>query len=475
MDNKLFKLLIIIIFLTTRSPLSVAQSTEELFDQCNKAQSAGKSAETESLFPKVIELEPSNAAGYFNLGNALYKHQKYEEAIAAYQKAIQIKPNFAEAYYKLGNLLQIKPKFTETYYHVGYVLDRYVLNEQSKYEGAIAAYRKAIQIKPDYAEAYYSLGDLLINQQKYEEASIAYHTAIVLNPFKDKTALYQLQIYEKIKSGGQAAVLNIQAAIAIAHNTQRQLALRAKPYPQIPDDSYFLPESTQKPLLAVLRSTAKISALTLAGFSIGSGWVVKRENNTLWIVTNRHVVIDTSSKQPSNKIEVEFYSQLPDICRPRYSAILQYVTQSDEELDLAVLKIADIKPQDIKPLLPELGRIAHDTPVTVIGHPFNINELWSLSFGKVIDYSDNDQKFAISSTTVAEGDSGGPVIDTQNQIVGMLTNVRNEGDLSPKTAITVNLRKILPATKKVGLAYRIDAIMNQLRKWKIIDSAHPAP
>ena len=472
--NKKLLIFFILFFQITRSPVTVAQSIEESIDQCKKAQVLGKSAETKSLFPK--DLEPSNAAGYFNLGNLLYQQQKYEEASTNYRKAIQIKPNFAEAYYNLGNLLQRKPGVTESHYQIGFVLDRSVLNEQSNYEEAIAAYQEAIQIKPDYAEAHYNLGNLLNDQRKYEQAITNYRKAILHNSSKYLDPLYQLQISEKFIQGSykeDQLEYIFARPIDSGKKTQRYLALREKPYPQIADDSYFLPESTQQPLLTVLRSTVRIIAKTSAGFSIGSGWVVKRENNILWIVTNRHVIIDSNSNQPSNKIEVEFFSQLPNICRPKYTAIVQNFTQSDEELDLAVLKISDIKPNDIKPLLPKLGTIVHNTDVTVIGNPFNRNEPWGSDSGTVIDYADNDQKFAISSTTVAEGDSGGSVINNQNQIVGMFTNIRNKGDLSPKTASTVNPRKIQPATEQFGLAYRIDAIINQLRRWKVIDSAQP--
>jgi tetratricopeptide (TPR) repeat protein len=421
-----------------------------------------------------MEVEPRNAGEYFIQGNVLSQEHKYEKAIAAYRKAIQIRLDFAEAYYYLGNLLQIKPDFTEPYYHVGFVLDRYALNEQRKYEEVIAAYRKAIQIEPGYAEAYFDLGNALYQQQKYEEAIAAYRRAILLNPDRYDTVLYQLQIYEKFNTRSQYAD-QLEYVFAVARDSreqlQRYLIAREKPYPQISDDSYFLPELSQEPLLAILRSTARINAMN-PGFHNGAGWVVKRENNTLWIVTNRHVVVDTDTQQTRNKIEVEFYSQLPYICRPKYLATVQNVS-SDEKLDLAVLKIADVKLQDIKPLALQLGWIAHNTSVTVISHSSNENEQWIPTSEKVINYSDSDQKFTISRTTVDEGDSGGPVINVQNQIVGMFTFIRNEGDLDPKIASTTNLKKILPAIEKVGLAYRIDAILNQLRKWEIIDSTQP--
>jgi tetratricopeptide (TPR) repeat protein len=303
---------LIIFCLTTETPVTVAQDIEELFSKCDHDLASRKWVGAKSLFPKAVESEPRNAAEYFNKGNLLSQEQKYEEAIAAYRKAIRIKSDFAEAYDHLGNLLQIKPDFAEPYYHVGYVPD-YVLNEQRKYEETIAAYRKAIQIKPDYDQAYFHLGNFLIDRQKYKEAIGAYRNAILLNPFKYSTALYQLQIYNKFIAGSKEA-LELQAIFSIANNskeTQQHLVFRDNPSPQITNDSYFLPEPSQEPRLALLpsmasildsyflpepsqeprlaalRSTASIlDPTSLVPTPIGAGWVVKRENNTLWIVTN---------------------------------------------------------------------------------------------------------------------------------------------------------------------------------------------
>jgi len=156
---------------------------------------------------------------------------------------------------------------------------------------------------------------------------------------------------------------------------QRLLALRQNPQPVGIDDRQSLPKETEEPLVRVLRSTVRIVTRTTEGRVIGTGWVIKRESSVVWVVTNRHVVSDTRTRRPGDQIEVEFFSELDDNHRPRYPARLEQITAPEDELDLAVLRIPcelSCVPDDIRPLEMHLGRLARNTPVRLIGHPYTI-------------------------------------------------------------------------------------------------------
>jgi superkiller protein 3 len=47
-------------------------------------------------------LDPNYTEAYNNIGLALYKMGRVDEAIIQYQKAVATDPNYAEAYYNLG-------------------------------------------------------------------------------------------------------------------------------------------------------------------------------------------------------------------------------------------------------------------------------------------------------------------------------------------------------------------------------------
>ena len=97
---------------------------------------------------------------FFSLGNVFHSHRKLDEAVAAYRQAIRIKPDYADVHLNLGNALK----------------------ERGSLDDAVAAYRQAIRIKPDYAAAYSNLGNAQMQRGSLDEAVAAYRQAIRIKP-----------------------------------------------------------------------------------------------------------------------------------------------------------------------------------------------------------------------------------------------------------------------------------------------------
>ena len=123
-----------------------------------------------TLWKDCAQKSKENARPHNNLGNALFRQGKLDEAIAHYYEVIRIKPNHFLAHNNLGvalgqqgsfeksishfyKALQIKSDYAEAHNNLGLVLTR-----QGKVNEAIAHFYKALQIKPDYAKAHYNLG-----------------------------------------------------------------------------------------------------------------------------------------------------------------------------------------------------------------------------------------------------------------------------------------------------------------------------
>ena len=150
------------------------------------------------LISQAIKQNPQNATYFCNLGVALKQQGKLDAAVSAYHQAIGIKPDYAEAYSNLGAALhgqgkldeavatdrqaiQIKPDFAEAYSNLGAAL-----RDQGKPDESVDTCRQAIFLKPNFAEAYYNLGLALMALGRLSESRAALEQAIRLAPRNTK-------------------------------------------------------------------------------------------------------------------------------------------------------------------------------------------------------------------------------------------------------------------------------------------------
>ena len=134
------------------------------------------------------------SAECFDCGNALYRLERYEDAIASYDKALEVKPDNHEAWYNRGvalsalgrnddaitsydKALEVKPDKHEAWNNRGVALSALGRNDD-----AITSYDKALEVKPDYYRAWDNRGDALMHLERYEEAIAGYNQAIEINP-----------------------------------------------------------------------------------------------------------------------------------------------------------------------------------------------------------------------------------------------------------------------------------------------------
>lgn len=132
------KYLLYIIFLfLSLAQLSYAQSSTELLQDGDRQYGNEDFIAAEELYRKA-GLEESNLASTFNLGNATFKQERYEEAIEHYLNATRKSED--------------KTQNSNTYYNLG---NAYFNNQ--KLDEAIEAYKQAIRLNPANEEARYNL------------------------------------------------------------------------------------------------------------------------------------------------------------------------------------------------------------------------------------------------------------------------------------------------------------------------------
>ncbi|MEH2330461.1 tetratricopeptide repeat protein [Nostoc sp.] len=389
-----------------------------------------------------MQLNPNDANAYNGLGIALSQQKKLGAAVSAYQKAIQLNPNYAEAYNGLGN----------------------ALNQQKKLDAAVAAYQKAIQLNSNLAYVYNNLGVALREQKKLDAAVATYQKALTLPEDNSGTPasahtlannglglVFQLQekLKEAIEQFDRAEQIDPNFVYASNNNIEARQVWKTKDDTQakgVEDDRQWLPKNdpTLPVKRSVVRITAEFSNSDRQGTEIGTGVVIKREGDRTLILTNRHVIFD--GNEQGKNIQVEFFSSPPsNRVRMRRDGKLFKMTSTDEQLDLAVLEVIGKLPEDIQPLSISSTAIAPKMPIRIIGHSAQRGEdkSWSMQSGQI---SYQNQRLEISQAALKPGYSGSPVIDSQNQLLGIVFAKKGEDR---------------------DLAYPMSEVQKQLLTWSI--------
>lgn len=218
-----------------------------------------------------------------------------------------------------------------------------------------------------------------------------------------------------------------------------------------PAPTQFLPPAV---LDEVKKATVfvKVETATLAGS--GSGFVVKADAGTAYVVTNQHVVTppqDASLPSVFRLPRGPMFRRPFPLMRgpdqavitlvfqsgtPRERSVPATVVLSDADRDLAVLRVANVS--DLPRAIPLIRnpRLVETMPVFLFGFPFGEalatshgNPAITVGKGSVSSIRLDDQgevaRIQIDGD-LNPGNSGGPVVDGQGRLVGIaVAKVRN--------------------------------------------------
>jgi tetratricopeptide (TPR) repeat protein len=147
-----------------------------------------------SLFSHAVQVTQNNRIAHVNLGDALDRYGRYEEAMAHYRIALRIKPDDAFANYKLANDLDLSGRISEAlpYYRRSLQIDErnphvhnnfgIALMRMGSMTEAKDHFIRAIQLDPGLADAHYNLGLALVSAGRLEDAIREFAEALRLNP-----------------------------------------------------------------------------------------------------------------------------------------------------------------------------------------------------------------------------------------------------------------------------------------------------
>jgi Flp pilus assembly protein TadD len=161
-------------------------------------------AAAEEKYRQAVALSPEQEDLHYNLGIALARQGKVEEAKKHYEKALELFPDYAEAQNNLGNLLLSQNKMDEAIALFRQAIQNgpdnpsfrnnlgTALARQQMVAEAITEFQEAVRLAPDYAEARVNLANALLASGRPDEAVAQLNEALRLKP-DYKPALQTLQ------------------------------------------------------------------------------------------------------------------------------------------------------------------------------------------------------------------------------------------------------------------------------------------
>ena len=132
------------------SLFAFSQKDNALIKKGNEAYTKQEYEKAITQYQKAIEKSPSNEVAQFNLGNALFKSNKPDEAVSAYDNALnqsKNKDNKSQAWYNKGVVQQNNKKLPE----------------------CIESYKNALKLNPADEDARQNLQKALLQQKEQQK------------------------------------------------------------------------------------------------------------------------------------------------------------------------------------------------------------------------------------------------------------------------------------------------------------------
>ena len=158
------------------------------------AHDAGDWQRAVTLLQPLAQEHPDDARVHYRMGDALYRLERPQEALAPLERAVRIAGNVAVHHYKLGNalvdlerlddalacyrrVLELEPRHAQALSNTGTILEI-----RGRTDEALGYYRRAIQANGTLLPPHGNLAMLLHRLERYNEAAEAYRALLQLEP-----------------------------------------------------------------------------------------------------------------------------------------------------------------------------------------------------------------------------------------------------------------------------------------------------
>jgi tetratricopeptide (TPR) repeat protein len=133
---------------------------EHYLEGCRLDEDDDRHEDAERAYRRAIELDPSLANAFTNLGNLMVRRGRSEEAERLYTRALQVDPDQPEAYYNLG----------------------FLMYDQGNLPAAVLNFKRALRSDPSFADAHFNLAMALADMNRRGEAREHWDAYLRLDP-----------------------------------------------------------------------------------------------------------------------------------------------------------------------------------------------------------------------------------------------------------------------------------------------------
>lgn len=189
--------------------------------------------ESLAYYDKALELNPDFGLAYYNRGYAWFELKKYPEALADFYKAIQIREttgdedvDLADTYFYMGTAYQnqgindsalvfLDLALEQQDYWTYYSNKGTLLNDELRYQEALATLNKGISLYPDTADLYYARSNTYLGLQDIDKQVKDLDKILSLDP-DHVSALINKAVYWERQNKMTDALRNYHKAIGLA-------------------------------------------------------------------------------------------------------------------------------------------------------------------------------------------------------------------------------------------------------------------
>jgi tetratricopeptide (TPR) repeat protein len=276
-----------VIALTIASPIARAQEdvpevARGLMEDAERARESNRIDDAVAKYRRVIEVAPSLASAYVNLGALYFKQGKVAEAYDTFVRGAAAAPadrtllsNAAAVAQQLGKstdaLKYVDEAIAKTPRDAGlYSLRATILRSLNRNDDALAAITQATQLAPDDAKYQFTLGNTLVPLGRRNDAIAAYRKAADLDHtfvrayFNLGAVLFDAGRYDEALDAYRMALAPIDQAFA---NHQPVEAVNARAYANL--GAIYLKQQKWSEAIDAYQKAASLDDNTAAHYNLG--------------------------------------------------------------------------------------------------------------------------------------------------------------------------------------------------------------